>query len=561
MKKVITGLTVLVWLALITYSPAQQTDLLFEPGKLIIKATQPLNIQISSNTGVPSIDSLNSYYSVSSVEQIFSSISLDPEKLALYNQIGLGRIYVLTLPDTTDILKTMDVYKGISAIEYAEPNCYLKPLDVYPCDWAFQEGWQWELYNNGIGCGKLGADIKAPQAWEIEKGDTNLTVAIVDCGIDRTLPELSNRVWVNSAERNGLPGVDDDHNGYVDDSIGWNFVTNTPFVQPTLTWHGTQMAAIMGSETDSTNYCDLGAGINWRCKLMNLRTDTLLMINDTLWIVNPTEAVAEAIWYAARNGAKVINLSLAWHFNRKISLPDSLHAIEDALAFAYNLGVVSVAGMGNRVDDFYPAASSKTLAVGATDCNDDRVRFYGWESNYADYIDLVAPGMGLFICFPPYEQSGTSASTAVVSGITSLVVTHRKKLVPNAALSAEQIYEVIRHTADDTVGHTYTLENPPQLEDHPCFDFYYGWGRANTFKALVAVSHGDANNDSRINIGDITYLVNYLFKGGPPPVPVLDMGDANCDKRVTIVDTVYLVSYLFKGGPPPSLCYTDCSQP
>ena len=77
----------------------------------------------------------------------------------------------------------------------------------------------------------------------------------------------------------------------------------------------------------------------------------------------------------------------------------------------------------------------------------------------------------------------------------------------------------------------------------------------------MAVSHGDVNNDSKIDMADIIYLIYFLFMGGPPPVPVMDMGDANCDKKVSVADTVYLINYLFKGGPPPSLCYTDCSQP
>jgi len=98
-------------------------------------------------------------------------------------------------------------------------------------------------------------------------------------------------------------------------------------------------------------------------------------------------------------------------------------------------------------------------------------------------------------------------------------------------------------------------------EDTLCWDQYYGWGRANAFRALVAVSHGDADNNSQLDAADVTYLIAYLFKGGPPPVPVEEMGDANCSGEVSIADTVYLISYLYKGGPPPPLCYTDCSEP
>ncbi|UCB53610.1 MAG: dockerin type I repeat-containing protein [Candidatus Zixiibacteriota bacterium] len=61
---------------------------------------------------------------------------------------------------------------------------------------------------------------------------------------------------------------------------------------------------------------------------------------------------------------------------------------------------------------------------------------------------------------------------------------------------------------------------------------------------------GDANGDGIINVGDIVYLVSYLYKNGPAPSPV-EVGDCNCDGIVNVGDIVYLVSYLFKNGPPP----------
>jgi len=62
--------------------------------------------------------------------------------------------------------------------------------------------------------------------------------------------------------------------------------------------------------------------------------------------------------------------------------------------------------------------------------------------------------------------------------------------------------------------------------------------------------YGDANGDGIVNVGDIVYLVSYLYKGGPAPNPVW-AGDCNCDEVVNVGDIVYLVSYLYKGGPPP----------
>jgi parallel beta-helix repeat protein len=61
---------------------------------------------------------------------------------------------------------------------------------------------------------------------------------------------------------------------------------------------------------------------------------------------------------------------------------------------------------------------------------------------------------------------------------------------------------------------------------------------------------GDANGDGKISVSDVVYCINYLFKGGPTPVP-LQAGDANCDGKVTVSDVVYMINYLFKGGPPP----------
>ncbi len=64
------------------------------------------------------------------------------------------------------------------------------------------------------------------------------------------------------------------------------------------------------------------------------------------------------------------------------------------------------------------------------------------------------------------------------------------------------------------------------------------------------VLHGDANADGLINIADAVYLINYLFIGGQPPIP-MEAGDANCDRLVNIADVVYLINYLFLGGAPP----------
>ena len=72
--------------------------------------------------------------------------------------------------------------------------------------------------------------------------------------------------------------------------------------------------------------------------------------------------------------------------------------------------------------------------------------------------------------------------------------------------------------------------------------------QTQTFTFIIV---GDGNADGKITISDVIYIVNYLFKGGPEPIPEVSVGDANCDDKVTVSDVIYLINYLFKGGPAP----------
>jgi hypothetical protein len=62
---------------------------------------------------------------------------------------------------------------------------------------------------------------------------------------------------------------------------------------------------------------------------------------------------------------------------------------------------------------------------------------------------------------------------------------------------------------------------------------------------------GDANTDGSINVADVVYIINYVFRGGSAPNP-LPCGDANCDGNVNVADAVYIINFIFKGGPMPN---------
>jgi len=80
----------------------------------------------------------------------------------------------------------------------------------------------------------------------------------------------------------------------------------------------------------------------------------------------------------------------------------------------------------------------------------------------------------------------------------------------------------------------------------------------NYYLTCKLVPYGDANYDYVANVGDASYLVNYVFFGGTQPKPVLTSGDANCDGDVNVADAVTIINYVFKGGALP--CASRVSQ-
>jgi hypothetical protein len=78
-----------------------------------------------------------------------------------------------------------------------------------------------------------------------------------------------------------------------------------------------------------------------------------------------------------------------------------------------------------------------------------------------------------------------------------------------------------------------------------------------TTHGVFAFSHstnlacGDANLSGLITASDIIYLVNYIFKSGPPPFPVAELSDVDCNGTLEAADIIALVNFVFKGGAPP----------
>ena len=256
-----------------------------------------------------------------------------------------------------------------------------------------------------------------------------MIVAVVDTGVDYRHPDLAANLWRNAGEIAGN-GLDDDGNGYVDDDLGWNFVDasggasgedfETPDNDPMdRHGHGTHVAGIAGAVSNN----GVGvAGVAWGCKIMAVRAGYKTASGGG---VLESDDAAQAIVYAAENGAGVINLS--WGDTQSSTL------IADAIRFATERGVFICAAAGNSSSEslLYPAAldNASVMAVGSTDNQDKPSSF----SNYGDWVHVSAPGTGIYSTHlnnAYISMSGTSMATPHVAGLAGLVISRFPGLSP-----------------------------------------------------------------------------------------------------------------------------------
>lgn len=423
----------------------------YEPGSIIVKLKKgivPAEQKTgSAATGIAALDRLNAQYNCTSAVRLNTGIQDRQTNFT----------FKLNFAATADVQALIKAYTATGVLEYAEPDYIAGINTVTPNDPYFQ--YSWGLNNNGTFAYSsytpvAGADMDMKKAWDITQGSSAITVAVIDAGAKLDHPEFSGRIWQNTDEVAGN-GIDDDGNGYIDDYRGWNFVSgnNNPTDD---NGHGTNVMGIIGANgNNSIGY----AGVDWNCKLMVLKTQNSSGSGSY-------SAMASAIYYAADNGAKVINMSLGGSA--------SATALQDAINYAYAHNVTVVAAMGNNNSSVpsYPGSCTHVIAVGATTCADTRASF----SNYGSHISVVAPGDVIFglsyLSNTDYTtgMSGTSQATPAVAGVLALL------LAQNPARTPDQLRTIIESTAEDQVGSA--------SEDVPGFDIYYGHGRVNAFAAL-----------------------------------------------------------------------------
>jgi thermitase len=223
--------------------------------------------------------------------------------------------------------------------------------------------------------------IMAPQAWRVTAGEPNVVIAVLDTGIDETQNDLHGKV---------IAEINFTDSQTTHDIYG----------------HGTHVAGIIAAWAMNGSGVD---GLAPDCRLMNVKVADDQGRFDS-------SVVAKGINWAVDHGANVINMSL-------VSTEPSA-ALERAIDYAWDKGVVIVAAAGNLVGDkiVYPAYYSNCIAVAATDSNDCVA---SWSSQ-GGWVDVAAPGVNIYSTLPENKygyKSGTSMAAAYVSGLAGLLFT------------------------------------------------------------------------------------------------------------------------------------------
>jgi serine protease len=245
-------------------------------------------------------------------------------------------------------------------------------------------------------------------------GEHEVTVAVIDTGIDLKHAELKNQV---------LPP----------------YSVMNPAGQPILDVHGTHVAGIIAAEKDNGIG---GHGVNPKAKILPID-----VFSGGFFTSDYT--IAEGILYAISQNVDVINMSLGGSQESPI--------LAEAVKKAVDAGITIVAAAGNNYGESisYPAAYEGVIAVSATNHADELAEF----SSYGSFVDIAAPGEAVYnSLYDPYKGSsfgylsGTSMASPVVAGVASLLLSKYPDLKPF------EVEAILKMTAQDLGDKGYDVK-------------------------------------------------------------------------------------------------------
>lgn len=357
-------------------------------------------------------------------------------------------------------------YRESPHVRYAEPD-YLVHAGATPDDPSF--GSQWGLHNTGQVPGTVDADIDAPEAWDVTTGSANITIAVIDTGIDYRHADLEANLHRNEPECTPN-GLDDDGNGAIDDCHGIDALNHDADPMDDH-GHGTHVAGTIGAVGNN----GVGvAGVAWNVRLLPCK----FLGADGTGSISGAIACLEYVHAARARGVNVVATNNSW------SGGDYSQALFDAIAEQQQAGILFIAAAGNgsslngaRDIDFfpiYPASYgrwlSNVIAVAALDAYATPAEF----SNVGrQTVHLLGPGEEILSTAPGNAyamKSGTSMATPHVSGATALLAAQ------NPGLDWRGIRNLLLSTTD-------RVESPPPLPAK-CLT----QGRLNAHRALTCTT-------------------------------------------------------------------------
>lgn len=298
------------------------------------------------------------------------------------------------------------------------------------------EGWEY--------LSSCGADFSEP-----------VIVAVIDTGCDYTHPLLAGALWENTAEAEGLPDTDDDGNGYIDDIYGIDTCHHDSDPMDDST------GAIEGHGTHVTGTVLQSAGVTETANPFHIRIMPIKAGN-AYGDFNASD-LAEAIRYAADNGASVINMSISSDKYPLILQEAIEYASERAIlvASAGNKGLPTSDSGYTACGDFYPAGAA--LVAGVMSYGRERTlsSFSNWDfapGSGAEY-EIAAPGESISSCTygAAYKvMSGTSAAAGIASGCAALLCARYR----DYGYSARELTAHLMHSGTDEITYTDLYGTP-----------------------------------------------------------------------------------------------------
>jgi len=316
-------------------------------------------------------------------------------------------LHLARLSSGVSVKDALRSYRHDPDVLYAEPNYIVHAL-TQPNDPHFPD--QWGLRNSGQDGGTQGADIHAPQAWDITQGSQDVVVAVIDTGIDYNHPDLApNMLTTTYCNPDGTDGSGGFGSCY---GIAPVYDSSDPMDD---FGHGTHVAGIIGAVGNNS----LGiAGVNWNVKQLACK------FLDSTGTGSMADAITclDYVKMLKDHGVNIIATNNSWGGNF------SSQALVDAVTAQEQDGILFIAAAGNGFDDndvvsTYPASIflPNVIPVAATNRFDALAAF----SNVGRRtVDLGAPGEDILSTLPGAAygtMSGTSMAAPHVTGVAALL--------------------------------------------------------------------------------------------------------------------------------------------